>query len=504
MTLPLFQSNLRGDGTDEPRVPRRIAVIGAGVTGLAAANRLLELQSETGRPIEVVLFEGSDRVGGVFGTERIGDYLVERGADSFITTKPAALALTRRLGLENRVVSTNSQYRSSLIVSRGKPVATPKGFNLVAPGDLGAIMRTPLLSWAGKLRVLAEPLVPRRTDPSDESVASFVRRRMGREALDRLVQPLVGGIYTSDPEVLSAQTTLARFVAMERDYGSLYRGLRASPSHSEGGGGVSGARYGLFVSFRDGMQELLSGLEHKVRLHARVQTHSPVKSLRREGQEWILQTGAAAERFHGVVVCLSAPSAARLLQSVSPDCALPIGEIPCASSAIVVTGHALADIQHPLDAFGLVVPHREGRKILATSFLSRKFDNRAPAGRVCLRTFVGGAMQPEEYEKSDDEIVKTVLSELKSILGVNGKPDFAVVCRYGQAMPQFHVGHAARVQEIRRRAESLGTVVLAGNYFDGVGVPDCVQSGEQAAELLLQRFESKKPETVGEGPRLSG
>jgi len=464
----------------------RLAVLGGGITGQAAAHRLQELSVVAGRPVSISLFEASDRLGGAFGTERIGDYLVERGADSFITNKPAAVKLCRRLGMEDRLIPTNARFRSSLILSNGKPVPTPDGFQLVAPGDLKAVLRSPLLSWPGKLRILAERFIPRRTSQEDESVAGFVRRRVGKEALDRLVQPLVGGIYTSNPEHLSAQTTLQRFLTMEQKHGSLYRGMRVASTSSDSKDSASGARYGLFASFPNGMQELLDTLEERIRSTCTIRVSTPVRSLRKNAHGWELQTDDGRELYDGVIVALSAPVTAKLLENVDSECATAISQIECASSAIVLTGHALSDVKHPLDSFGLVIPHRENRRILAVSFLSRKFDDRAPAGRVCLRTFVGGAMQPEEYKRTDDEIIETVLSELRSILGVTGTPDFTRVARYPQGMPQFHVGHLQRVQEIRKKAESLTGLKLAGNYFEGVGVPDCIQSGEQAADQLFQ------------------
>lgn len=467
----------------------RLAVLGGGISGLAAAHRLLEQSQAFGRNVDVTLLESKGRLGGAFGTERVGDYLIERGADSFITNKPGAVQLCRRLGIEDRLIPTNSRFRSSLILSNGKPVPTPEGFNLVAPANLTAILRTPLLSWKGKLRVLAEPFIAARTSTEDESVSNFVRRRLGQEALDRLVQPLVGGIYTSDPSRLSAHTTLQRFVAMERQHGSLYRGMRQTKSGGDTNQqSVSGARYGLFASFPKGMQELLDQLEKQIRARGTIQLETSVRSIRQDSTGWEIETTAGKQRFDGIVLALSAPNTGKLLHSVDAPCATAISGIECASSAIVLTGHALSDIEYPMESFGLVIPHRERRRILATSFLSRKFDDRAPEGRICLRTFVGGAMQPEEFERSDDQIVETVLSELRSIFGVRGTPDFAIVARYPQGMPQFHVGHLQRVGEIRKLAGALKKLTLAGNYFEGVGVPDCIQSGEQAADQLLEQF----------------
>jgi len=470
--------------------PIRCAVIGGGISGLAAAFRLIELATAENQPIHVTVFEAADRSGGVFGTERIGEYLVERGADSFITSKPAGLKLCRRLGLEDRLIPTDSRFRSSLILSHGKPVPTPEGFQLVAAGNLKALLKSPLISWSGKLRVLAESLIPARRDRQDESVASFVRRRMGQEALDAIIQPLVGGIYTSDPEKLSAQATLQRFLKMEQDCGSLYRGMRPRSTPRSDSDSASGARYGLFVSFVDGMQELLSALQRQIQTSGEIRFSTRVDSLQQTDSGWELKTGTKREQFDGVVLALPPRSTSFLLSPLHRECAERIGQIESASSAIVLTGHPLSQIEHPMDSFGLVIPHREKRQILATSFLSRKFPGRAPDGKICLRTFVGGAMQPEALDRTDGEMIETVLKELRSIFGVTGAPDFAVVARYPQAMPQFTVGHLERVQEIRRLAGSLNRLTLAGNFFDGVGVPDCIQSGETAAEQVWQQLNS--------------
>lgn len=474
-------------GDQSPPVPRacRIAVIGGGITGLAAAHRLLELAADSQTRLHITLFEAADRVGGLFGSERIGDYLIERGADSFITNKSGAVKLCRRLGIEESLIPTDARYRRSLILHRGRPVPTPEGFNLLAPGRLWPMVTTPLLSWRGKLRFAAELFVPRRADQSDESLADFVRRHFGTEVLDRIVQPMVGGIYTSDPERLSVQATLGRFVEMEHRHGSLIRGmLRTRGQSSES---ASGARYGLFATPREGMQALLDALARAIQPKIEIRLSTQVVAIQRAANSWEVRTGAGhSEDFDGVIIALPAPAAAALLSPVDADCAAALSQFEYASSAIMVTGHSLADIDHPMDAFGLVIPHREGRRILAVSFLSRKFPGRAPEGKIILRTFVGGAMQPEEFNRSDEQIRATVLAELRSIFGVRKEPDFAVLARYPRSMPQFHVGHLQRVAGLRDQVRRLSHLELAGNYLDGVGVPDSIQSGEEAAELLLK------------------
>ena len=476
---------------------RRIVVVGGGITGLSAAHRLIELSQQQGASVEVILLEASSRCGGVFGSERIGDYLIERGADSFITNKPWGVNLCRRLGLEGELISTDDRYRRSLILHRGKPVQTPDGFNLLAPGQWWPLFRSPLLSWAGKLRVAAELFVPKLKVPQDESLAEFVRRRFGNEVLENVVQPLVGGIYTSDPEQLSLRATLPRFPEMEQQFGSVIRGLRRQAASSRQQEGASGARYGLFATLAGGMQQLLDRLEGRVGDQAIVRKSTSVQYIRRLGSGYEIVTESDVIAADGVVVTLPTYRSATLVQSWAPELARRLDEIKYASSAIVVSGHQLADIDHPVDAFGLVIPQREQRRILAVSFLSRKFPSRAPEGRIILRTFVGGAMQPEEMERSDAELEQLVLEELQSVLGVRGRPDFVRVARYNRAMPQYHVGHLERVGEIERLAGELPGFELAGNAYRGVGVPDAVHSGEQAARRL---WESIFPARVkGEG-----
>jgi oxygen-dependent protoporphyrinogen oxidase len=329
-----------------------------------------------------------------------------------------------------------------------------------------------------------EYFLPARKSEDDESLADFVRRRFGREALERLVQPLVGGIYTSDPEKLSLRATMPRFLEMERRHGSLIRALRTKVRDADRESS-SGARYGLFTTLRGGMSELLDTLALRVREGGDVRVGTRIGQLARMGNGWRVTTDAGdSSEFDAVVLAVPAYRAADLVTPFADDLACQLRQIEYASSAIVVSGHRLADVQHPLDAFGLVIPAIERRKVLAVSFTSRKFPDRAPEGCVQLRTFVGGAMQPEMFALSDEEILQTVRGELRELLGVGGEPDFAIVARYPRAMPQYHVGHLERVAAIEAAAARFAGLALAGNAYHGVGVPDCVQSAETAAQRL--------------------
>lgn len=474
----------------EGRTSDRVVIVGGGLAGLAAAHRIAARPQVAGRrPVELILLEGKDRVGGAVWTDREGGFVIEGGADSFITNKPAGIDLCRRLGLQDQIIAPDAASRRSFVVRNGRLVPVPEGFVLMAPRRLGPILTTPILSLRGKLRMLMDLVRPRRVDESDESLAAFVKRRLGREALDRLVQPLVGGIYTADPNELSLKATLPHFHAMERDHGGLIRGGLAEAKLARGADRRdSGARYGLFASLIDGMETLPKALaaslpEGSVRLGTAVRRVTRPEP----GSPWVVETldGPTIEA-DGVILATEAHASARLLDAHDPDLALNLRSIPYASSAIVTVGFARDDVAHPLDGFGVVVPAIEGRKILAASFTSKKFPGRAPAGTVLMRVFVGGAMQPELYDLDDDAIEALVLDELSGLLGARGTPLLLRVARHPRAMPQYTLGHLDRVESIRRRLARHPRLALAGNAFDGVGIPDVIRSGQEAAEALLR------------------
>lgn len=465
----------------------RVVVIGAGISGLVAAYRILERSRARSRPVEVVVLEARDRVGGAIWTDRIEGYTLEGGADSFITNKPQALDLCHELGLGGQLIGTDHRHRRSFVVRKGKLVPVPEGFVLMAPQRLWPLLTSPVLSWRGKLRVLMDLVIPRRTEESDESLAGFVRRRMGREALDRLVQPLVAGIYTANPNELSLRATLPQFPEMERRYGGLIRGAWGRP-REEGDRNASGARYGLFASLAEGMDTLPRALADALPADV-VRLSTPARRIARleNGGPWRVELldGSCLDA-RAVVLATEAHASARLLDGVDPDLALDLRAIPYASSAIVQLGYRREQIGHPLDGFGVVVPSIEGREILAVSFTSVKFPTRAPEGSVLLRVFIGGALQAELYEREDEELMAVARREVESLLGARGEPELARLARHARAMPQYTLGHLDRVAKIRDQAALYDGLVLTGNAFSGVGIPDCVRSGNEAAEAVLR------------------
>jgi oxygen-dependent protoporphyrinogen oxidase len=463
----------------------RLVVVGGGVSGLAAAHRATEWARERGRPLELTVLEAGDRVGGTIQTERREGFLVECGPDSFLSEKPWALDLCRRLAVEDRLVRTDDRFRRTFVVFRGRLHPLPDGFQLLAPTRLGPFLSSGLFSWPGKLRMACDLVLPRGGEP-DESLGAFVRRRLGREALERVAQPLVAGIYTADPDELSLRATMPRFLELERRERSVILGLwratrRAPAAHA----GASGARWSLFVTFAEGMEELVRVLATRLPPGA-VRLKERVIAVTRESGRWrVTSAGGTAFDADGLVLAPEAHQVARMLRYVDPGLVHLLEGIPYASSATVTLAYRRDAIGHPLDGFGFVVPQVERRPIIACTFSSVKYPGRAPARHVLLRVFMGGASNESVLAADDEGLVATARGELAPLLGIAGEPLFARVARHARAMPQYHVGHAARADAIERAVARLPGLRLAGGAYRGVGIADCVRSGEAAALELL-------------------
>ncbi len=498
---------------------RRVVIVGGGVSGLAAAHQLLESAAEdisdggtTGASrTEVLLIEASARLGGTLRTERREGFLLEGGPDSFISEKPAALELARRIGLGPRVVETNDTHRRSFVVRGGRLRPTPEGFQLLAPSRLLPFLTSDIFTWHGKARMALDLLLPRRAaadDAEDESLADFVRRRFGREALERMAQPMVGGIYTADPERLSLRATMPRFLDMERTDRSLILSMWKAARRQKAQGrrrptGTSGARYGLFLSFDTGMQTLSDALAARlpkgsVRLDTKAESVTPEGGARR----WLVRTADGENvEADGVILALPAYGAARLLRGTDAALADELDAIPYASTATVNLAYRRQDIPHPLDGFGFVVPFVERRATLACTFSSVKFEGRAPSGHALLRAFVGGALQPEMFALDEEAMTAAVRRDLRDLLGVEAPPLFAHVEKWPRSMAQYHVGHRERIKRVRARLAGLPALELCGNAYEGAGVPDCVRGGEEAARALHARLNSTGGRVQSATPR---
>ena len=432
------------------------------------------------------MLEAADRFGGVIQSTQRDGFVIEHSADSFIVSDelPWAGELCRQIGLE--LIETDARYRGALILRNGRFHRVPDGLHLMSITRLAPLLGSPLLSWRGKLRAAYEPLIPRRADEGEESLADFATRRMGREMFERIVQPLVAGIYTADPERLSVQAALPQFATMEREHGSLARAIakRKKKNHDSTD---SGARYRLFRSPHGGMQTLIDTLIQQLE-RAELRTDTAVSGLSQDAEGgWKIEDGdGATDHFDAVILATSSRAAAQLLSPVDASLAATTAAIDHATTAVICLGYRQDQVRHPLNAFGCVIPAIERRRILAVSFTHVKFPNRAPAGHVLLRVFVGGALQSPLAELSDDELTQLARGELSELLGVHGSPCVQQIVRWPHTTPLYYLGHQRRLRQIEEQVQRLPGLRLAGNAYRGVGIPQCVHSGWQAAESLLR------------------
>lgn len=462
----------------------RVVVIGGGVSGLVVARQLLQQST-----CDVRLYEARNRLGGSIWTERRDGFTLEAGADSFITNKPWGVELCEELGIADRLIDTDVRNRRSFVVNRGRLMPVPEGFVMAAPTRILPILTTPVLSAAGKLRLLADLILPRREANKEESLASFVRRRFGRQALDRLVQPLVGGIYTADPNELSLQATMPQFARMEQEHRSVIRGAAIEARKNQRGAQAlssSGARYGLFTTLDDGMDLLIGALANALptgSLHPGVAARR-VSRVEPGGHWRVEMLDGTTVDAKALVLATEAHAAARLLEAHDSDLALRLRSIPYASSIVANVAYRRDAVAHPLDGFGAVVPAIENQQILAVSFTSVKFPRRAPGGTVLFRVFLGGALQPEICELDESHIERIVIESLERLLGATGTPMFIETTRHIRAMPQYTLGHLDRLAAIRERCVRNPGLYVTGNAFDGVGIPDCIRGAKDIASAV--------------------
>ena len=403
---------------------------------MAAAHRLTELSRTGSTAYRVTLLEASDRLGGVIATEHADNLLLELGPDSYITDKPAALRLCERLGLADRLIAPQQGGLKLYTVHRGALEPLPEGFLLMAPTRVGSVLQSPVFSWSGKLRMALEPLIPRRSHDGDESLASFVRRRLGREVLERVAQPLIGGIYASDPEALSLAATMPRFPDMERNHRSVILGSRQAQKRRAQAADETGARWSLFVSIDGGMEVLVRRIEEALGPGA-VRLGETVRELswNPDARRWRVDTGHAGLEADAVICTLPAFAAARALTTLDSELAGELGAIPFSSTATVNLAYRRSDIAHPLDGYGFVVPHVEHRKIMACTFSSVKYAGRAPEDTALLRCFAGGALQPDLLDQPDELLEAQVREDLEALLGISGTPILCRTTRYPDCMP---------------------------------------------------------------------
>lgn len=440
-----------------------VAVIGGGITGLAAAYDLQQ------RGLTVRLFEAAPRLGGVIRTEHLDGWTIDAGPDALLVQKPAAVALCRELGLGNRLMPTLTP-RTAYVVRDGQLWPIAEGSFLGFPVSLTALARSPLFTWTGKLRMAAEIFIP-RGDADDESMASFVERRFGREAVDYLAEPLLAGIHAGDADRLSMRALFPRLIEAERQAGSVLRSIRAMRVRPSPGG--------AFVSLPGGVGELVAAVAAAL-APGTVQLSARVMHLRRAGLFTVdVESGSITAR--AVILSLPAYGAAALLREIDPGLADLCAAVPYASTATVAFGYRRGQIGDPLQGTGFVVPRVEDSPLLAGTWVTSKWPGRAPDGYALVRAFLGGGRDPNRLDQSDEDLVATARDALHELLRIDGEPVLTRLYRFPRQSPQHEVGHLERVAAIDRRAAALDGLFLAGSGFHAIGIPDCIGDGRDAA-----------------------
>jgi protoporphyrinogen/coproporphyrinogen III oxidase len=462
---------------------KRIAIIGGGISGLSAAYRLQKAR-QAGVPVEYTLFESSARLGGSISSERIEGCMVEAGPDSFLTEKPWAAALCKELGLADQIIGSNDSQRKTYIVVHNKLIPLPDGLMFMVPTKLVPTALSPLFSLGTKVRMARELLHPPRPMQGDETVGELVERHFGAEVVDRLADPLLSGVYGGDANKLSARAVLPRFVEMEEKYGSLSRAMLAAHKKMAAGAKSQPAR-SLFSSLKNGMQQMVDGVVAQLKPEA-LRLRTRVRGIYPHNDGWRLAIEMGEDSYcDAVVLATPANVAGALLEAVDAELANDLLGVTYSSSVTVALGYYLEQLQHLPPGFGFLVPRSEGTRMLACTFVHNKFPHRTPADKGLLRCFLGGARDEAVLSLSDDELLAAVRAELKNIVKLNANPIFARVYRWRGAMAQYESGHIARVQRIEKRVSAITGLAIAGNAFHGIGVPDCVRSGQQAAEAIL-------------------
>ena len=478
---------------------KKIVIIGGGIAGLAAAYRIHEEISQD-CPVNCILLESSEKFGGKISTMRFDGFVVECGPDSFISQKPQAIELCKKLGLADQLTGTNPDHSNTYVYLNNKLVTMPDGLSLMIPTKFMPFIFSPLFSWSGKIRMGMDLFIPKKKNNDDESLASFVKRRMGEEALQKMAEPMLAGIYASNPELMSINSTFPMFVQTEQKYRSLILGMlarkRQQMSHKlkEPDGKQP---FSLFMTLKNGLDEMVETLVQKS-TNITFRTSEKVTALSRAKEGWSLSMeDGNSMRADAVILAVPANIAARLVEQDAPRVTDLLKRIRYVSTATVSIAYRKDGFPHSLDGFGFVIPKTEGKRILACTWTSSKFPARVPEKYVMLRCFVGGAMQEELAELDEDAIGIMVREELLDLMGIDREPVFLKVFRYKKSNVQYQVGHAKLIESVRTELKSSPGLFVTGSAYDGIGIPDCIRDGTQVAQEAIA-FLTDKTKTRGQ------
>jgi oxygen-dependent protoporphyrinogen oxidase len=471
---------------------KEVVIIGGGITGLTSAFALQD-------KADYILLEQDQRLGGKILTENVAGFLIEGGPDCFLSEKPWVAQLAAALGISRRLLGTNEENKGTFVLTKGKLIPLPEGLMLLAPTQFWPFVTSPLVSWPGKIRMALDLFIPPKRNAGDESLAGFVRRRLGQETLDKIAGPLIGGIHAGDPETMSLKASFPRLLQMEQNYGSLIKAMLAARKRKHVLQPAQGPEMvkTYFMSFKQGLGELIIALIGSLD-QERLKTGTLVKKIAasKEDGRWKyiveLEDGTCI-RSKAVILAVPAKDASVLLRDLHPLCASVLQQMPAVSSATISLAFKAEEIPKRLEGFGFIVPAAENKKIMAVTYSSLKWAGRVPdAGLVLLRAFVGGVHRQDLVLLDDEAMLQLVSEELKGILGIHKPPLFSRIYRWIKGMPQYTMGHLDRMEVIDRKIQELPGFFLAGGSYRGVGIGDCINDGTKAAEKVLNYLQDTR------------
>jgi protoporphyrinogen/coproporphyrinogen III oxidase len=487
--------------------PRTVVVVGGGISGLATAFALLQRASTAGLSLRCTVLDADSSWGGKIVTHRVGDIVTEAGPDSFLSQKPAALDLCTKLGLADQLINTNETVKKACVLYKGRMHDLPEGLLSFVPRQLKPFLRSGLLSWRGLVRMGLEIAVPPGPSTGDESLAGFLRRRFGAQAYERVLEPLMAGIYAGDAEQMSLRATFPRFFELEQQHGSVVRGMMEAKKTAAAASSGQGRRT-MFVSLRNGLGDLVTALTHRLTEQgAELRLGTRVEALRVRSHElgrWmydlILHDGSARSA-ESVVLATPAHVSSDLLRPLSPIAGGVLDLIPYASTATIAMAFPRA-MTSGIEGFGCIVPRAEHRALIAATWTSLKWPHRAPADQLLVRCYVGGVGREEILHLDDAALTAKVRAELAALCGIRAEPSYTEVNRWWRAMPQYTLGHLDRLAQLDAAVSRYPGLVLTGAGYRGVGIPDCIRDGATAAERIVQDLvgeTGQRRHTTGDG-----
>ena len=482
------------------RTPKSVIIIGGGISGLSTAFALLEQAATANLPLSCTILDAAPVWGGKIVTHRVGQLVMEAGPDSFLSQKPWGMELCRRLGITDQLINTNPVEKKASVLRGGQLHELPEGLVTFTPSQLGPFFRSGLLSWIDLARMGCDVLIPPRRSTEDESLASFFRRRFGRHACERVMEPLMAGIYAGDAEQMSLRATFPRFYELEQSHGSVIRGMMAARRARAQAPSDGRPRHTMFVTLKHGLADLVAGLTVRIQqgggvLKSGVQAEA-VRVRSHQAGRWmydVVCSDGTALSAEALVLATPAYVSADLVRPLSPLAAGLMETIPYASTATISLIYPAAAVGHTLQGFGFVVPRIEGRDLIAATWTSIKWPHRAPPDEVSVRCYLGGVGREAILQQDDEALVRCVRDELASIVGLQAAPHYVDVNRWHRAMPQYTIGHLDRLAQLDDALSRFGGLLVTGAGYRGVGIPDCIRDGAETATKTFRYVQSDQP-----------